>query len=75
MQIEREYTVGAVSSYFTLIIPWEPNPERRSVWHPTERTGPLSRGAFPSVDAAVEWAAVQLGRDARYTLRECPVFQ
>ena len=44
--------------YFTLIIPFVP-PPFRTEWHPTIDNGPfssLSRGAFPSISAAIAWA-------------------
>lgn len=56
--------------YFTCMIPAVPSDkhpgelhEGRTPWHPTELTGKwsiLSRGAFPTVTDAIEWARAKL---------------
>jgi hypothetical protein len=61
--------------YFTVVIPWEPNPTLRTEWHPTEPEGPfstLTRGAFGSATEATEWAQARLFRENAYTVRPCP---
>lgn len=61
--------------YVSVIIPWEPDPKLRTVWHPTSAShAPLSRGHFigPGVQAKVKahtWARKHLGPDATYTLK------
>lgn len=45
-----------MNPYFTILLRPVDNPTR---WHPTEKVGPfstLSRGAFPTLDDAHEWA-------------------
>lgn len=58
-------------SYFTVLIPFV-GPELRTVWHPTEATGPfatLSRGAFDSEEEAKKWGDTCL-KGAPYSIRE-----
>lgn len=48
--------------YYTVCIPWVPYPHATE-WHPTDPTGPfavLTRGAFPTYDAAIDWARTHL---------------
>jgi len=55
--------------YYTVIIPWEPNLELRTQWHPTSPVGTfnvLSRGAFPTEVEAQSWASTSVGK-APYT--------
>jgi hypothetical protein len=62
-----------LESYYSLSVPWEPNPAKRTAWHPTESTGPfktLSRGAFKTVAEAHAWARKHLGAGAHYTIRK-----
>ena len=59
--------------YYTLVIPWEPDPSKRTEWHPTESRGPfktLTRGTFASTSAAHNWARKHLGPGATYSLRK-----
>ena len=60
-----------LKNYYTLTIPWEPDPKKRTKWHPTDRTGPfktLQRGAFPTTAAAHAWAKKHLGPGATYSI-------
>ena len=60
-----------LKNYYTLTIPWEPDPKKRTEWHPTDRTGPfktLQRGAFPTTAAAHAWAKKHLGPGATYSI-------
>ena len=53
--------------YWTVIVPWSNNP---TVWHPTDRSfSPLSRGSFPTRQAAHAWAKTHL-RGQPYSLRK-----
>jgi hypothetical protein len=59
--------------YYSLLIPWEPNPAKQTEWHPTEPTGQWStirRGAFKTVAEAHAWARKHLGAGAHYTIRK-----
>jgi hypothetical protein len=56
---------------WAVLLPYEPDPERRTEWHPTEPTGPfkvLVRGAFASPLDAVKWIVRNL-RGSAYQLR------
>lgn len=53
----------AIPTYFTCIVPYVPA-AYQTEWHPTEAAGPfsvLTRGAFPTVEAAIDWARTHLG--------------
>lgn len=57
---DRAYAPDA-NRYYTLLVPY--TEENRTEWHPRERTGPfsvLNRGAFPTVEAAHEWAKAHI---------------
>lgn len=57
--------------YHNILIPFEPDPRKRTIWHPVTDSGPfavLSRGAFDSETEAHEWAAKHLNGTA-YTVR------
>lgn len=61
-----------MTPYFTVVIPFEDNPHRRTQWHPTEGVGPfsvLTRGAFPTEADAHAWAIKHLGPKATYTAK------
>ena len=54
-------------TYYTVVIPYSNTP---SLWHPTDKTGPfstLTRGAFDSMPAAIEWADSRLNNQP-YTI-------
>lgn len=54
-------------TYYTVQIPWSKNP---SLWHPTDETGPfstLTRGAFASIQDAIDWADFRLNNQP-YTI-------
>lgn len=54
-------------TYYTVVIPYSYTP---SLWHPTEKTGrfsTLSRGAFDTIQAAIEWADSRLNNQP-YTI-------
>ena len=56
--------------YFTVVIPWVPAPYRTD-WHPSDEHGPfnpLTRGAFETIGAAIEWARAHLN-GAPYMVR------
>lgn len=58
--------------YYTVIIPWEPKPEKRTPLHPKEPEGPfaeLSRGTFDTDREAHDWARIALGKDATYSVK------
>jgi hypothetical protein len=60
--------------YFTVLIPAVPL-AYATEWHCTDTTGPwahaiLSRGAFATVDAAIDWARAHLN-GAPYTVKRC----
>lgn len=62
-----------MNAYFTVEIPWV-EPARRTAWHPTVSTGPLStltRGAFDTPELAHEWARKHLDGNP-YTLQYVP---
>ena len=57
--------------YYTLSISWEPDPEKRTQWHPTEPQGKfstLTRGAFTTPQKAHEWAEKHIP-GATYTVQ------
>lgn len=61
-------------TYFTVVIPFEKDPHKRTVWHPTDMTGPfavLTRGAFTLARNAHAWALTHLGHNATYTVKRC----
>lgn len=63
-----------LTPYYTVVIPFEPDPARRTPWHPTESTGPfakLTRGVFKDEAEAHAWAREHLGEGATYTVEEC----
>lgn len=54
---------GEAPAYFTVVIPYTTT--GRTVWHPTEASGPfsvLTRGMFRTPAEASEWARKHLGR-------------
>lgn len=58
--------------YYTVIVGWSDQPTQ---WHPTDRTGPfaaLSRGAFPTERAAMDWARTHLDPDGSWHVRHVP---
>lgn len=60
--------------YFTVIIPYVSAPYA-TVWHPTEDKGPfaiLTCGAFPTEEAAIEWARAKLA-GAPYSIQRVDV--
>jgi len=60
--------------YFSVSVPWVPI-KYRTQWHPDTAVGPfsvLSRGAFPTMDEAVEWGRTHL-EGAPYTIAEINV--
>jgi hypothetical protein len=60
-----------VGRYWTLVVPYVA-PQFATEWHPTEATGPLStltRGAFASLDEAIQWGRDHL-KGTPYTVRE-----
>lgn len=59
--------------YFTIVIPFVPR-QYATPMHPTEETGPfatLTRGAFPDIGSAIEWARTHLN-GTPYTIRFVP---
>lgn len=64
-------TTEELKPYWTVLVPPEPDPAKRTVWHDAELT--LSRGAFPTVEAAAAWAYTHLGSDAEFRLRRYPI--
>lgn len=56
--------------YYSCVVPWEPDPRRRSIWHPDRPTfAPITRGAFDTEREAHTWAASHLGTDATYIVK------
>ena len=59
-----------MNDYFTIAIPYTPT--GRTLWHPTEPSGPFavqSRGAFATESEARDWAERELG-DTTYAIRQ-----
>lgn len=57
---------------WSLIVSWEPDPGKRTEWHPTDQIGPfsvLTRGNFESPAKAIDWAHAHLGGSLSYSLR------
>ena len=57
--------------YYTVVIPWVPA-GYRTEWHPDTAVGPfstLTRGAFETVEGAIDWARAHLG-GAPYSVKE-----
>lgn len=55
-------TMTTLDAYYTVLIPYVA-PRFATPWHPTTNEGPfatLTRGAFPTQDAAIEWAQSRL---------------
>jgi len=62
-----------MSIQYLVFVPYTKS-SRRTKFHPTEATGPfavLNRGAFNTVDEAVEWAAANLN-GCPYKIEEYP---
>lgn len=63
--------------YYTVIIDYEPDLGKRTVWHPTTDVGPfrrLSRGAFSVPIKAVMWAGRFLGLDTAWFVQRIECF-
>lgn len=59
-----------VEAYYTILVPYV-GPKYKTPWHPDKPTGPfavLSRGAFKTEEAAIEWAQTHL-KGTPYTLK------